>query len=364
MNTRLSGRLTTKPWPRLLYHLWQGKKSGLLELRAAREKASFWFNCGNILLHPHSFPASSLSSFLFSLNSAEAPRLQHALTVAQKENILLLQALVEAAGLTTEAAWNILLHAWKEWFFSLFDLSEGEFSFEPLTPDEDSSYAELITPEIIIAGIRRMKNFSLIEAHLPPENETIQVNPFPQLGLLPFSPPEKYLLRLMSRPTRLEEVYARCEFGRREGQRFVFTLVCLDMISPAANSTPSKRLAEPTWRQWEEVLAGFNEKCAYIYRFISKEIGPVAFNVLEKALDEIRPHLPTLFAEAELQPDGRFHFHDTEKLSWHFLHDHWRQNFLWGLNEILMAEVLAVKRTLGPSFEATLVKNLERIGET
>jgi hypothetical protein len=33
------------------------------------------------------------------------------------------------------------------------------------------------------------------------------------------------------------------------------------------------------------------------------------------------------------------------------------------MDEILVAEVLAVKRTLGPEHESTLVKNLEKIGD-
>jgi hypothetical protein len=40
-----------------------------------------------------------------------------------------------------------------------------------------------------------------------------------------------------------------------------------------------------------------------------------------------------------------------------------RKQFIRVLNEILMAEVLAVKKALGNAHEAGVVKSLEKIGE-
>ncbi len=364
-NSHFFGQLSSLPWPRLLSQLWQKKKSGCLELRLEKETVRFWLIRGNMLVIADSLPLGFLSDFLQAQGRFDSQLLSQAFNQVKEKDCLLLRCLIDYVGLTPEEAWSWLVKGWKEWFYNFFDLdlTNGQYALEPMTPEDSLAYAELPTPELILEGVRRMKNLSLIEVHLPEADSILQVNSNSQLTTFPLTPVEKYIIRLLGTGLSLNEFYSRCHLSRQECQRTLFALLSLELVNPVAASAFSKKSASPTLTQLDNVLASFNEKCAFIFRFVSKEIGPVAWNVLEKALEEIRPHLSTPLAKATLQEDGRFDLPEANRLVWQFLNAPFRQAILRDLNEILMAEVLAVKRTLGPELERTLVQNLEKIGE-
>jgi hypothetical protein len=85
--------------------------------------------------------------------------------------------------------------------------------------------------------------------------------------------------------------------------------------------------------------------------------------VLGKSLDEVRPRLGRYFQDAELRGDGRIDIGPAVKPGPNAVQDELRKTLVRSLNEILAAEVLAVKRTLGNSHESSLVRNLEKVGE-
>jgi len=62
-------------------------------------------------------------------------------------------------------------------------------------------------------------------------------------------------------------------------------------------------------------------------------------------------------------PDGRVELRSPLKVSANISGDETRLGMLRSMDEILAAEVLVVKKTLGPEQESALVRSLERIGE-
>lgn len=359
----LFGCLSSCPWPRLLFQLWQKKISGYLELRQGSQNFHFWFNHGHLLIMADSLPLSFLNSTVRAETKIDSRVLERAVNQARDKAAPVIRFLIEDSQISPEIALNWYIHTWKEWLFSFFDLKEGDYFFEPLKPDESLIYFELFTPEIILEGIRRMQNFNLMVSYLPDEKESFHVTLSPSLGLLSLNSAEKYLLRLISSGNTLAEIYEHCHLGRRECQRILFSFLVMDIITPASNFASSKYPEMPAGKQLETILAAFNEKCAFIFRYISKEIGPVAWHVLQKSIEEVRPCLSPTMAQIYLKEDGRIELPPTEKLAWHFLQKNFRQTLIHDLNEILMTEILAVKRTLGSAFEASLVESLEKIGE-
>ncbi len=107
----------------------------------------------------------------------------------------------------------------------------------------------------------------------------------------------------------------------------------------------------------------FSDRCAYIFRYISKEIGPVATNVLEKALDEVRARLAPPLQSLELRSDGRVELKPFPVAALNAGQSESRRALLDSLTEILVAEVLAVKKTLGNDHEAAVIRGLEKVGE-
>lgn len=357
------GRLSSCPWPRLLFQLWQKKISGYLELRLESQNFYFRFNHGHLLIVANSVPLSFLNSAATASLKINSRILEEAVNQAKERGVPIIRFLIEVAQIRPEIALDWYIHTWKEWFFSFFDLNEGDYFFEPLTLDESSVYLELFTPELILEGIRRMKNVDKIVSYLPDDKKGFHVNLSPSLGLLSLTSAEKYLLRLISSGHTLAEIYENCHLGRKECQRALFTFLVMEIITPASDLASSTSPEMPTWKQLDKILTAFNEKCAFIFRFISREIGPVAWHVLQKSIEEVRPSLSSTMAQITLKEDGRIELPPPEKLAWFFLQNNFRQTLIRDLNEILMTEILAVKRTLGSGFEAALIENLEKVGE-
>ena len=127
-------------------------------------------------------------------------------------------------------------------------------------------------------------------------------------------------------------------------------------------ATPNKPLQEFSVAELQKILDTFNAKCSYIYKSVSKELGPVALNLMEKSIEEIKPHLSQHFQRIRLGIDGKIDLQSVLKFNIIKSDRNTIQLVIKSLNEILVAEILAVKKSLGSEFESTLIKNLETIG--
>jgi len=74
------------------------------------------------------------------------------------------------------------------------------------------------------------------------------------------------------------------------------------------------------------------------------------------------PGLAPLFQKMKLLPDGRIEVDSALSATINHLPDDLLKTLIRGYNEILMAEVLAVKKSLGSVHESDLVRSLEKIG--
>ena len=87
-------------------------------------------------------------------------------------------------------------------------------------------------------------------------------------------------------------------------------------------------------------------------------IAQIAENVLEKYLSGLREQRKDVFAGVKLQKDGTLDGATLERNLNKFPEEERRPRLVDGLNELLYAELLAVKRTLGAEHEATLIQAL------
>jgi len=126
---------------------------------------------------------------------------------------------------------------------------------------------------------------------------------------------------------------------------------------------PENLNSEQSPLEVDEILKCFNDKFYYIYKYLSKELGPVAFNVIEKCWEETKPYLSSLFQEAKVTSNGRLDISPLLKTNLIYTDQKIQLNLIRNLNELLVAEVLAVRKNLGSEHEDALVKNLEKIGE-
>jgi hypothetical protein len=206
-----------------------------------------------------------------------------------------------------------------------------------------------------------MTNSDFIASFLPEnEGETQALRPQHQAQIT-FLPHEEYLLHLFSYLQNLKSVYNHTEMGKKDTQKVIFTFLSLGLF--VFSQTKRKKLSQQDFSHVElhTILAAFNRKWLFIFKYISKELGPVALNILEKSLEEAKTRLSPLFQSVKLQPDGNIDTNSVLKAKFNFSSHGTKQTLLIGLNEILVSEVLAVKKTLGDEHEAILVQNLRKI---
>lgn len=359
------GSLTETPLARILFHLWENRLTGGLTLSLEEGDKPLFLSRGDVALVAGFFSETEFEKHLIADRFLTTLQAEDCREHSQRRGVSFLRALIEKDVFPPGRAWQLLNEFWFESLFPLFDRDQGEYRFEAeIEVAEERIFSSFPTPECILHGIRRMKNFRLIEACLPAETESLRpLHPSYAPGLI-LASHEKHVHRLMAHCSSLADLYALSQAGKKETQRAVFALLQVGLAGPAQTKDQVKAPAEtPSAPGLDKVWSDFNEKCAFIYKYISKEIGPVALSVLQKALDEVRAQQTPSLQGLYLRPDGRVEFKPFPLVSLSPSNEEGRKHFLALLNEILTAEVLAVKKTLGNAHEAAVVRNLEKIGE-
>ena len=176
-------------------------------------------------------------------------------------------------------------------------------------------------------------------------------------------PHERYLLRAIGKGRSLEALRRLSRLGPGQTDRTLHLLLCLGLAGRPAPRDPAWQGRELSPSEVDRMMSAFRDKSNAIFKYISKELGPFAQTVLGKALEEVKPSLGPLFESVALQADGTIEFKSPLKININLLTEDSQAELARGLTEILSAEVLAVKKSLGNDHEAALVRHLEKVGE-
>lgn len=358
------GNLAGTPFPQLLLFFWGKKDSGRLWVKNGDEEKNIFLYKGNLALTESFFPEKEFRAGLVKKELLTAQQAEEVSLLAQNKNISLARALIEHQVFSPAQTWELMTEFWLDSLFPLFDWPQGQYIFDETSEPAASQILIVVASlEFILQGIRRMTNFHLIESCLPGAAENCLILSPSYAELLRLAPHERYLLNLLRHVSRPEDLYQQSQLGKRETQRTLFGLIQIGLVGSAHSKNKLRPAAEFSLGETEKIWGDFNDKCSYIYKYISKEIGPVGLNVLEKAIDEVKARFSPPLQNLELRGDGRVDLKPLPFLAAQFSVEENRRSFLRLLNEILVAEILAVKRTLGNEHEAILIRNLERMGE-
>jgi hypothetical protein len=359
------GTLSQTPFASVLAGIWRDELTGTLRLQGPGGPRSFTFENGSLTVDRTAFPEEGFLKSLLTSGVTDLISLARAEEHARQNRMSVIRALLEIPLLEPRRLWTLLEEFAKEEAYAFFDREEGDFAFEPRpSPPGPALLRDIFLPNLILAGGRRMTNHGLIARHLPPETESVQsLEPY-FLDLLELAPHERYFLHVLESAGTVAELYESSELGPRESRRILFVFLHLGLAGTrAAKPKTAKLPAEMSLADVDKIFGVFNSKCSFIFKYISKEIGPVALSIIRNSMEDIRSRLDPVFQGLELKPDGRIELKSLLKTSMNLIGDENRRSLLRSMDEILVAEVLAVKRTLGSSHESALVKSLEKIGE-
>jgi len=352
------------PFGRVLAEIWRLGLSGSLYVKSDGTPKCLSFERGTLVLDSVSFEEKDFLRYLLTSGAADLIALNRVDEHAQKTDGSSLRALVETSVLEPERLWAVLEAFARDEALALFGSGGEEREFHTRSGPPARVYVDAIDiPGLILEGVRTIPDDALAAA-LPPAGDTIRRLATSSPEAFGLSRTERYVLGLLEPPKSLAEVCGASDIGEAATRRALLALILLGLAAPSGQRPKTARLgADLSLAGMDRLMGLFNAKCAFIFKYVSKEVGPVAFPLIGKALDEIRGRLDPAFQMAELKPDGRFELKSLLKVNANIVGDECRRSMLRSMDEILAAEVLVVKRTLGPDHESALVRSLERVGE-
>jgi hypothetical protein len=363
----ISGSLAEFDVATILAQMDHQALDGQLKISTAAFNKTIWLENGGIIFAQSSLSEDSLGSFLLRRRVIDDKNLKKSDAYMKDKNIRRGRALLEMGLLSSAQLWEEVSAHLRAIVFSLFPLEAGKYDIIAQPKNENENIVlNLPVPEAILEGIRGIQDLPFIESRFS-ENMVL----FPAVGRnhspLALKPFEVHVLSLVSEAAPLDEVVAKSELLRFETLKILYSLLKLghlcDRQQPLRHPTPNAASCIPTtFTSFEEILQYYNRKFEYIYRVLSKEIGPVAQSILFEAITAIMESIPACFQNLEITIEGRIDAKSILKSIWYESFEEHSNEFLKGMEEILYAEIYAVKRHLGKEHEKMILQWIREPG--
>lgn len=340
---------------------------GRLKVSAARFTKTVWLQDGCVVFAQSTLAGDALGSYLVGRGAIDEADLEKARRRMQKEHCRLGRALMTMGRLTPERLWSEVGGQMRAIVSSLFPLRDGRYDIlHPVAEARENIQLRLPVPEAILEGVRAIRDEDFLASRFEPG---MSLYPSPE-GAVPdadLKPHEAHVLSLVGDGLPLEEIVARSELLRADTLKVLYALRVLGRVGdrrrPARAPTPHASFGAPAaFASFDEALQNYNARFEYIYRLLSKEIGPVAHAILADSITAVVGTIPSCFRAIEIGADGRLEERSVLKGVWHEDFAGSGGEFLRGLEEILYAEIFAVKRHLGKEYESQILQWIRNPG--
>lgn len=358
----IKGQFQQTPFPALCLEIWRSRLTGFLKVQPGNQTFEIFFQEGELAVTPEVIDRLQFLEFLTTQVDSPEKKNLTALNRHINSPESFIKNIIENSQLSAELIWNHLRDFYLTRIQPLFELSEGDFNFQPhsLLP-RSTLLIKLSPPEVVQEGIFKVQNSEHFKKYYPDKTVTVklQKNPLP----LPWiSEPVKYLLHLLATPLTLEQLLNLSQLGERETYRHLFLFSCFKMVNLSLSKTIN-RVQPASPQKLAQTIDLFIEKSAFIFKYLSKEIGPVASSIIQKSISEGKSYLPSIFSEVEIDETGRINFGRVFKSGIAYASPEMQAQIIEGLNELLLTQVLAVKKTLGEEHELRLVEALRSLSK-
>jgi hypothetical protein len=362
----ISGPLSEFDVAAVLVRMHAQALDGQLKVTTPQFTKTLWLQGGCIVFAQSSLADDSLGSLLRRRGMINEEQFEKSQRRMREHGSRQGRALMEMGLLTPEQLWDEVSAQLRAIAFSLFPLRAGRYDIGALPEDaRENIRIELHVPEAILAGVRLIIDEEFIESRFEP-NMVFYPAPDNRLPAAELKPYEAHILSLVTDGCRIDEVVQKSELLRFNTLKVLYALHRLGMIcdsrQQARRPTPSASQPPSTFTSYEEALQYYNTRFEYIYRVLSKEIGPVAHSILSDAIAAIQDSIPPNFQGLEILPDGRLDDKSVLKSIWFDKFSENSGEFMRGLEEVLYAELYAVKRHLGKEYEKLILRWIRESG--
>ena len=357
--------LREKPFPEIIYNLYQKKLSGVLNVKRGDEEKGFILKRGQLIFSKTNNRDESLGALLLKDGEITKEQLSNALVIMHESGKRMGRILVEMNIISPAKLWESVKKQLKVIFYSIFNWAEGELHFFEGEP----SLTEAIvltenTPDLILEGIRSITDYDVLYHYLRDRGIKYLLNEEKyRKRPIVLEPYEEYVTRLIDGERSVNEIIEVSDIGEIETLRVLYILKSFNLITSDKNITmvtpiPLKNSEK---EDFVKIIRKFNNIFSYIYHAILREVGPIGERVIEKNIGEVTLYRGDVFSNLSLKKTGALDEEEILKALWTIKREKRKTVLLKLLDDLLMAETLAVKRVLGKEYEEKITSMVKDI---
>jgi hypothetical protein len=352
----LRGSLTRIGLPELLRELQGQTATGILALSAGGARKALYLKGGRVVFATSNLPNDRLGEILLRQGKITPDQNEtsvRALALGRRQG----RALVEAGALSPDELWDAVQTQVREIVFSVFQWDEGTFHFEEsVLPQKERITVDLDVTSLVIEGVRRMDPGGAIRARHPDTHLVLAVGDPQPAGML--HPWELHVLSLVDGERTVMEVCHESEAGEGQTLKALYAFLCTGIVRAVGRKVRALDQDFVPEDSALSLLDSFNRMYRHVFAYMVREVGPIAENVLAKYLNNVREARADVLTGVTLRKDGTLDEATIERNLGRMAEEKRRTALVDALNELLYAELLAVKRTLGADHETAIVREL------
>ncbi|HSD66483.1 MAG TPA: DUF4388 domain-containing protein [Vicinamibacteria bacterium] len=352
----LRGTLARLALPDLLHELQSAGATGILSLTSGGAKKALYFKGGHVVFAASNLPSDRLGEVLLregKITPEQNESSVRALSQGRRQG----RVLVEMGALSPDELWWAVQTQVREIVFSVFQWDEGQFHFEEsVLPEKEKITVDLDVTALVLEGVRRMDPGGAVRTRLPDAYLVVERGETPEEELL--HPWEVHVLSLVDGEKSVLEICHESEVGEGQTQKALYAFLITGIVRGRGRKV---RALDQDFVPEDTALAvldSFNRMYRQVLAYMVKEVGPIAENVLAKYLGTVRESRPEVLHGVLLRKDGSLDEAAVELNLGRLAEDQRRTMLVDALNELLYADLLAVKRTLGADHESAIVRDL------
>jgi hypothetical protein len=362
----IEGSLEILSFGRLLTRIWEARLTGRLTItiHEAHEKKSFYFFSGSPAATPDALSNTAFGLSLVQSGIAANSTVKNAAARAKKENITFFKALLQQNMDSSHQIWNHAEFFFRREFMILFAPSVNLFSFqEGEGPHPYHRLFLLDIPELILEGSRGISDYEQLRKLFPRGKEALHLRSSPVMDKISnrLSSMETYVKGLVDGQLLIEELISQSQLEEKETEKILLLLFNLGALETRLAQTENSTMGRLTPSDIKALVDILNQQSIAIFKYISKEIGPVAQTVLDKHIQDTKTHISPLFQHVRFLQEGCLDIQPLLNKQALLTNKKVQSELLRSLNEILAAEILAVRTTLGGKAVGPLIEILNKL---
>jgi hypothetical protein len=348
------GELSKLPLPETLGFLRESSATGILTVVSGGARKSIYVRSGRVVFASSNLPNDRLGEILLREGKITVEEYESSIKAISKGKRQG-RVLVEMGALSPKDLWEGVQFQVREIVYSVFHWEDGQVQFEESpAPEKEKITVDLDIRELILAGLRKVDSTGPVQAHFPDGALVLEV--VAGQGEVSLEAYETHVLQLVDGERSVLDLCRESEIGDAETLKVLYSLLSTGLVRSKGRKVHTLDQDFVQEDTVHSVLSSFNQMYGYVFRYMVREVGPIAENVLEKYLGGLRESRKEVFSGVELRKDGTLDDGALE-LNLNRVSEESRRSVLVdALNELLYAELLAVKRTLGAEHEAAIVK--------